>query len=443
MNPIAALILVILVFVVLVASRRVALLGMMAGVLYLTEAQQVSVLGFNFFAMRFIELAGFIRVMSRREFSFHRLNKLDRAVIWLYVYTTVVFLMRSKDGVAFQIGAALDALLCYFTFRGLMSDVEEFKGFLRGFLILLTPFAALVLIESITRHNPFSILGGSVDYAWLREGRIRCQGSFRHPSLMGTLGAVFFPLYVGLFFSSAERRRAVWGIVCCLIIVWASDSGGPLSATAAAVVGWIFWKIRTKMRRVRWAIVGFIALAAMMMKAPVWYLLARMSSITGGDGWHRAFLFEVSFKHFSQWWFAGIPFMETSGWFPYDLPTGGMDITNQFFAVAFTAGMGALILFILVLKRAFSGLGSALQNLRSAANETGETEFLLWGLGVAIFVHIVNWFGITYFDQTYVIWFMQLAAVAGLAEACMKSTEVEEADLKQEELGNAEEFVEI
>lgn len=210
MNPIAALILVILVFVVLVASRRVALLGMMAGVLYLTEAQQVSVLGFNFFAMRFIELAGFIRVMSRREFSFHRLNKLDRAVIWLYVYTTVVFLMRSKDGVAFQIGAALDALLCYFTFRGLMSDVEEFKGFLRGFLILLTPFAALVLIESITRHNPFSILGGSVDYAWLREGRIRCQGSFRHPSLMGTLGAVFFSVICrAVFFECGTSPRGL------------------------------------------------------------------------------------------------------------------------------------------------------------------------------------------------------------------------------------------
>jgi hypothetical protein len=425
MNSIGSSILIILVFVVLFAPRRLALLGMMAGALYLPQSQQLSILGFNFFAMRFIELAGFIRVISRREFSFARLNGIDRAILWLYSFVAIVFLLRSSDGQAFQIGVTMDTFFCYFTFRGLLADVVEFKWFLCAFVVLLTPFTALVLIESITRHNPFSILGGSIEYGWLREGRMRCQGSFRHPSLMGTLGAVFFPLYIGLAVTRAERWRACFGIVLCMIIVWASDSGGPLSAAAMGVVGWLFWRIRTQMRKVRWVIVGLIALAALLMKAPVWYLLARMSSISGGDGWHRSFLFEVSFNHFSQWWFAGIPLKDTSGWFPYDLgSTGGADVTNQFIAFGFTAGLMAPILFIVVLKRAFSSLGKALQDVRSNSERTSETELLLWGMGVMLVVHIVNWFGISYWDQTYVIWFMQLAAVSGLSEACVKPSEI-------------------
>ena len=51
--------------------------------------------------------------------------------------------------------------------------------------------------------------------------------------------------------------------------------------------------------------------------------------------------------------------------------------------------------------------------------ETKDTEFLLWGLGVMLAVHIVNWFGIIYFDQMYVIWFMQLAAISTLSYLCV------------------------
>ena len=59
-------------------------------------------------------------------------------------------------------------------------------------------------------------------------------------------------------------------------------------------------------------------------------------------------------------------------------------------------------------------------------------------------VHIVNWFGITYWDQSYVIWFMQLAAVTGLSEACLKSPEVqlEETGLHQEDVVEVESVVE-
>jgi len=163
--------------------------------------------------------------------------------------------------------------------------------------------------------------------------------------------------------------------------------------------------------------VSSIVLLAIVMKAPVWYLLARVSSVTGGGGWHRSYLIDVAIQHLDQWWLAGMPITETRTWFPYSLPTtGGADVTNNFISLGLAAGLAAIALFILLLQRTFSNLGHALQVVRSSSAEPGETEFLLWGMGVMLCVHIFNWFGITYFDQTYVIWFLQLAAVAGLWE---------------------------
>ena len=97
--------------------------------------------------------------MARREFSFRQLNGIDRALLWLYGYTTAVFLLRSTEGVAYQVGTAVDAFLCYFTFRGLIDGVENFFVFLRAFLILLAPYTLLVLMESVTGHNPLTFLG--------------------------------------------------------------------------------------------------------------------------------------------------------------------------------------------------------------------------------------------------------------------------------------------
>src|SRR5664280_1841785 len=218
MNPVGALILAVLICVVLGASRRVALLGMMAGVMFLTQAQQIDVLGFNLYAIRFLEVAGFVRVMARREFSFYQLNKIDRALLWLYGYMTVVFLLRSLVGVANQIGIAADAFLCYFTFRGLVGGMDDFRWFLRALIILLAPYVLLVLIESATGHNPFTLLGGiSGGSNWIRHGRPRCFGSFRQPDTLGMFGASFLPLYIGLACITRERKRALAGIGLCLI----------------------------------------------------------------------------------------------------------------------------------------------------------------------------------------------------------------------------------
>ncbi|HTS19762.1 MAG TPA: hypothetical protein VMP11_19455 [Verrucomicrobiae bacterium] len=425
---------VILVLVVLVAPRRWALLGMMAGVLYVPQAQTMDIMGFNMFSVRFLELAGFIRVLSRREFSFSKLNTIDRALLLLYGYTAIVYSLRATQGYAYAIGIAADACLCYFTFRGLVGGVEDFRRFLRDFVILLTPFVCLVLIESLTHQDPFVGMMGPLNVEWFRENMVRCRGSFRHPSLLGTLGASFFPLYLGLAFTSADRVRACFGVGLSLAIVWASNSGGPLGMTVAGLIGWMVWVMRTRMRAVRWGILGFVALAALLMKAPVWYLLARLSSVTGGDGWHRSYLIDVTVRHYREWWIAGMPPEATIDWFPYYLAsTGGADLTNQFISFALAAGLGAVTLFVYLLSRGFAGLGRALATVRSRLGPSRDTEYLLWGLGAVLTAHITNWFGISYWDQMYAVWFMQLAVISNLSDQlCLQGTVPAEAEIASE-----------
>jgi hypothetical protein len=438
MNPVGALILAALMVVVLLAPRRWALLGMMAGVLYLTEGVAVQIGGFNMYATRFLELAGFVRVMSRREFSFSRLNKIDRIFLLFYIYSTVVFMLRSSEDLSYQVGVAVDAFLCYFTFRGLIGEMEDFRWFLRAFAILLLPYVGFVAWDSFTHYNIFTSMGG-IEYGdWTREGRLRCQGSFRHPSLMGTLGACFLPLFIGVAFAARDRARAMLGILLCVAIVVFSNSGGPLSTAAMGIVGWLFWRVRTKMQLLRRGIAGSLLLLALVMKAPIWYLLARISAFSGGDGWHRSYLIDMAWQHLGKWWLAGMPIEGTGDWFPYDLGTTGQaDITNQFIAYGLASGLVAMILFIVVLVRAFSYLGKALNAIRNSSPDGSEEEFLFWGLGVMLLTHIVNWLGITYFDQISLVWFLQLAAISNLSEQCLRTSE-EAAKLTHKEEGGAE-----
>ena len=253
------------------------------------------------------------------------------------------------------------------------------------------------------------------------------MGSFRNPSLLGTLGAAFLPLYIALLFEKKNRICAIFGIVFCLAIVYLSNSGGPLTASVIGVVGWLFWFARKRMFFVRYILVCSIFLLGSIMKAPLWYLPAKISSYSGGAGYHRSYLMDLAFQNISLWWFVGMDTHLTRNWFPYILvTTDSADIANQYLVFGFNAGLLALALFIFLLVRTFLNLGRTLTFVRSTNLLTPtENEFILWGLGCIILVHIFTWVGISYFDQTQWIWLMQLAAISSISNSYI------EANLKQ------------
>jgi hypothetical protein len=425
MNTLGISILTVVVATVLFASKRWALMAFIAGVLFLTQAQQVEMAGFNMYAVRFVELAGFARVTARRELTLSQLNSLDRTLILLYVYTVSVFVLRSSDERVYQIGTAVDALLSYFAFRALIDDRESFRWALRVLALVLIPYTILVVVETVTSYNPFSAIGGvELERAgdrWFRDGRLRATGSFGHPSLMGTLGGSFLPLYIGLWLYGKERAVASLGVILCIVIVWASNSGGPATCAVAAGVGWMLWGMRDNMHWVRYGFVFLVALLAALMKAPVWYLLARLSSVSGGDGWHRAALLDVAFQNVDKWWLAGMPLLDTSTWLPYtNTNTGAVDMTNHFLVFGITAGVGAILLMVTLIVRAFGRVGMAVATVRDAAKDERQMQYIYWGLGVTVWVHVANWFSITYWDQIHVVWFMHLAMISGLTDEAIR-----------------------
>jgi hypothetical protein len=418
MNAIGATILVGLSALILCAPKRWALIAFMGGVLYLTEQQAIDVVGVNLTAMRVLEVAGLTRVIWRSEFPREKLNRVDQAVLFAYGYTTLVFFMRSGIGHAQMLGWMVDATFSYFILRAWLKNTDDLRWVLRVFVLLLAPYVVLLLIEMQARENPFSILGAGTWSYELRAGRIRCMGSFRHPTLLGTLGAALLPLYIGLGLSNRNRTPGLAGIALCSAIVLLSNSGGPLGASVMGIVGWLFWFARTKMFAVRLAFLGSFVMLALVMKAPIWYLPARVSSLTGGGGWHRSYLMDVAFSELDRWWFAGMDPAETVDWFPYLVEaTGAADITNAYLDFGLKAGLLAMALFVLLLVRAFQRIGQALELGRRSITTSRENEYLLWGIGCGLVVHIVSWLGITYFDQLYVVWFMQLAAVSALSKA--------------------------
>ena len=419
MSPLGALILIVLVAVLASAPRRWAALALIAGVLFLPQTQSVIIAGINLFSMRILEMVAVARVLSRREHKDIVRTRVDLLLPIFFSYATVIFLLRSDEGFAYQIGLAVDALTCYFSFRALIHDEADIRWLLKMTAGLLIPYTLIVVVESITLENPFSSMGG-VAYGgdWMRDGRLRCQGSFRHSSLLGTFGASFFALYLSAAIGRFDRKYAYAGIALCLVIIWACNSGGPISCIANIVFCWILWPLRKHLTLIKRGLLLLGVVMAFFMEAPIFYLPAKVSSLTGGDGWHRSFLMEISFHDLGSWWMFGMPLSNTIDWFPYHTPgTGFADITNQFLAYGIDSGLAAIILFVAVLVAAFREIKIVLSRVANQKKVTHPTAFLTWGLGAALVMHIANWLGIIYFDQTYVIWYLQLAMISSLSNS--------------------------
>lgn len=416
MSPHGAIILGLCLCVVVFTPRRWATLGVLAGVLFLPGSQAIAIAGVNVFAMRFIEVAVVMRVISKKEYTSIQWTRVDFWLPVFFAYTTIIFLLRSDEGQAFQIGLAVDALCCYYSFRSLIRDESDIRWTLKSFVWLLLPFTVIILIESVTLNNPFAVMGG-LNYGgdWMRNGRLRCQGSFQHCSLLGTFAACFFALYLPCLIGRFDRKQAWFGLILCLIIIWACNSGSPISSVANIVFCWGIWKFRKHLISIRYLFLAMLGLMACVMESSLFYLPAKVSSITGGDGWHRSYLMEMAFRDLHKWWLAGMHLRETIDWFPYlNFATGYADITNQFVAHGLAAGLPALAFFVILLFSAFREIGGIQKTLEQTQAGTSPTAYLAWGLGATLVMHIANWLGIIYFDQTFVIWYLHLAMISSL-----------------------------
>jgi hypothetical protein len=411
-NPLALGMLAVLAYLILSLPRRFAVCPLLIMTCLMPLGQELVLFGLHLYLFRVLLFLGVVRVIVKGEVRRLVLTRTDKLFGWWIAVSVVLGSLSnpSFDLLKNRLGDAYNAGGCYFFLRCVMVDFEDAVTSVRALAWLSLPVAAVMLVEKVTGHNLLFVFGGVPEITALREGHVRCQGAFRHPILAGTFGATQFPLFMALgYCKPGYRGLAVAAMISSIIIVITASSSGALMAFVAAVGGMAFWKWRNHLRLVRRATVLVILGLALVMNAPVWYLFARLSDLTGGTGWHRAFLIDQAVSHFNEWWLFGTTY--TAHWGPGGEVTAGdpnmMDITNHYVVQGVSGGLLKLLLFAAIIIASFKTIGRRLDA------ETGGSaaRLLFWAMGVSLLAHCLSFMSATYFDQIVVVWYWLLAAI--------------------------------
>jgi hypothetical protein len=417
-NPIILLAVLLAGALILCLPRHKVVVPFLAAAILIPTDQVLVAGSLHFPMLRILILFGFARLMQLRGSSNGGLaggwNRLDKAVVLLAVFTAIdwILLWQQTATVVFQLGELYTTFGTYFFLRTVIRDRRDITLTVRTFVVLAAFIAVIMAWEQTTGNNPYGWLGGARSgfYAsvMMREGKLRATGCFAHPILAGTVGAVLLPLFIGLWWTERRyRAAAVIGIVASTVMTLTSNSSTPLLAYLAGVFGLCLWPIRSWLRVLRWGLVFTLVSLHMVMKGPVWSLIARIDLVGGSSGDHRYQLVNQCILHFSDWWLLGVKYNGQWGWDMWDT-------ANQYVATAQSAGLLPFILFVAVLVYGFKYAGRS----RRVVAENKRDVLLFWSLGGALFAHVVGFFGITYFDQTSVVWYSLLAIVsAGYAFA--------------------------
>ncbi|MGH9824763.1 MAG: hypothetical protein ACREDR_16105, partial [Blastocatellia bacterium] len=174
------------------------------------------------------------------------------------------------------------------------------------------------------------------------------------------------------------------------VLTVTSGSSTPLMTYLAVFLAFAFWPLRGKMRLVRWGIVLMLIALHIVMHGPVWSLIAHIDVVGGNSADHRYQLVNQCILHFKEWWLIGTPDSVNWGWDMWDT-------ADTYVSVAERGGLITLIFFFMILTRAFRSVGKA----RAAFEGDRKKELYYWSLGAAVFTQCVAYFGISYFDQTF------------------------------------------
>jgi hypothetical protein len=411
LHPIILISLIITILLMWILPRKYVIVPFILCIFLSPVGQQLYVWGVHFYVPRLLILAGWIRISfvklsSKSEIASHGFNVVDAAFICWSIFRAIapVVTFHFDPGAAIYQGAFLwDGLGGYFLMRFLIQDEEDVIRVIKVLAASAAVLGITMLNEKLRNQNIFGYLGTISIVPSVREGSIRAQGTFEVSILAGVFGATLVPLFLWLWQNKKARVAAACGLVGSTLMTVSSASSTPLLAYTAAIVGLCLWPMRRKMRQLRYGLVAALILLHLIMKAPVWFLIAHVDLIAGNSGYHRAMLIDTFIRHFSDWWLIGTNQAATWG---YEMD----DMSNQFVAEGESGGLVTFICFILIISKSFGRLGTA----RKIIDGDRKHEWLLWLLGVAVFAHCVGYFGISYFDQTKISWYVLLAVIAAV-----------------------------
>jgi hypothetical protein len=411
MSLVGYLLLVVSPAMLLALPRRLAPFAFMMAAVLVPREQQIEIGGLHFTLIRVMIFAGLVRVVIKGETLAGGLKTLDRLmVVWAFYIVGIGFLHTAGDPVA-RLGLAYDVLGAYFLFRILVLDMDDAVRLFKGICILLAPVAVAMLFEKVTQKNYFSIVFSGPAEAVVRDGHVRAMGPFSHPILAGTIGAVSFPM--ALYMWRSNKWVAVVGILSSALIVFASGSSGPVMTVVAILWAMSLWRVRSRVRALRWAIVLGLFILNLVMHDPVYYLIARIDITGGSTGWHRAALIQSAIEHLGEWWLIGTD--STRHWMPTGVYSNAADtdITNYYLQMGVWGGIPLMAIFLAVL---FSGFGTVGKVLEQQLTFTPRQKFFVWMLGCVLFGHAVSFVSVSYYGEASIVFFfLVLAAITSLS----------------------------
>lgn len=399
-----ALVLLLAAFALLlcIPRRRIIVVLLASGVL-IPSATVIVTLGLHFPALRALVGVAWIRVLIDKNLRLPKLQLLDKLFLAWSISNAIAYALLWSDPAAFinRLGFLWTNVGVYFLARILIRDRHDVMLAIKTLAVLAVILAPAMLYEHLTQHNAFALLGAPAHSA-IRSGAIRAEGPFAHPIIAGTITAVLMPLFAGMWqVERNQRLLAALGVAASLVIVVASASSTPLAVILAGILAMAAFPLRNRLRMIRWGFLLVLVCLQLAMKAPIWFLIARVGGRVGGSGFHRAMLIDTFVRNIGEWWLVGTRNNVSWG---YDM----WDAINAFVAAGVQGGLLTFALFVAIIVYAFRETGIA---LRAARDFRGET-CLLWSIGAGIFANLAGFFGITYFDQSIMIWYCMLAMVA-------------------------------
>ncbi len=391
--------------------RQWAPVPLLAGACYMTLGQGIEVAGLNFPIIRLLLLAGVLRVLVRGERPAGGLLGMDKLFLAWGAWAVLASAFHESPGATlqFHLGMVYNAFCIYFLTRCFCQTEEDLYRLVRLSAWILVPVAAEMVFEQLTQRNLFAVFGGVPEEPAIRNNRIRSQGPFAHAILAGTVGAVCIPMMVGLWRRYPVSAKV--GLAACGTMVLASASSGPLMSVIFGLFALLLWHWRHLTRQMRVAAVLGYILLELVMKAPAYYLIARIDLTGSSASYHRAALIQAALQHLEEWWWAGTDY--TRHWLPYGVPWSEdhVDITNHYLAQGVRGGLPLMALFISILWCGFRYIGQVARQLRGWDEER---EFFAWAIGAGLFAHAASCVSVAYFDQSILFLYLTLALAATL-----------------------------
>jgi hypothetical protein len=403
LHPAVVVLMLLAIVLFFVLPRKYVIVPVMTATFLIPIGQQLLIGGVHLFVARILILVAFIRAFTSRPKSFYSggWTSIDTAFTCYVLISAAVTVIRYQDGAAFvnQIGYVWDFLLAYLLLRSLIRDEQDSFLTIKCFAVLMVLLGATMMYEQMKMVNVFGLLGGVTPIPEVREGKIRSQGVFQHALTAGTFAATAIPLFFLLWKNGKAKTLAAVGIAAATVMTVTTQTSTSLLTYAAAIGAVLLWPIRKRMKMVRMGLVAVIVGLHFVMKAPVWFLIARIDLTGSSSSYHRAELIDQFINHFSSWWLIGTKDAATWGWDMWDAQ-------NMYVSVGEAGGLAAFIFYILVISRCFSRLGDARMRAKNKSQ-----EWFIWLLGSALFANVVAFFGVNYFDQSVIAWFALVSMI--------------------------------